>query len=808
MKKINNQPFYTKLALTTIILLVHFGIFAQEKSLVKGSVLDKKNTPVPFVTIIASHSGQPKPLSATISNTNGSFQLKLAQGKEYDLTFTSVGYKKTKRHIVCDTVSPLNIGKIIMQQDTLMIGEVNVKPLLQANDFEIIYNISADPEKDSLNLKQIINKLPKIFFNHEGKVKTENGGEVLVTRKGRKDALFRSEDIQTVLSRIPAKAFTTVKIILKPSKHKGEAEYVLDFSPDKSKILIGVLATPSVSYSLNDNAFSPSLSLVGSIDKVRFFANSSVSFTRPPESEYNRTMDDLATNTLVEQQQKKEREGESYNNKLVLSMDVFKKQYLGISFNYNNTETNFNAIEESTTTLADGSITASSLLTNSNNKLTNWRCNIDYELDFDKNERNLSFSYFISAKPNEVLFNKTNEQEGTGNIVLSREVEKNSVDDQKLQLRYTDKLFKKISLATLLSYSDREHTDSWQQYGQPGGTWDTQPSAYNKLSNRVKVLDGSATCVYQTKRIGIVGDININYPLEDKRLYWGSHGIEKQYITNKPLVTVSNQFYYFFKKDKLINSFLLIYTYNQQRPHSFYLSPNKTQLSEGFYQMGNPGLQNPYGHTIVLSIKRKKFMPNFSYYFSDNEIGTVLYKDNDGNMVQSYENNSKYRRFSMGYGQTFKKPASPNFVRVGFNLNYFTETTAYGKTDGITADIETNGAFEIIKKLYASFNFSYRQSFTKGYEKTQYSRPINGSLNLSYSVLKKKKASMRISLSSNPFAWGKRHITTTYTTDEYTQETVEINRRLPLSISVKATFGEFKAPPRTFNSAKMSGFSE
>ena len=793
------------------LLIVNFTSNAQNKYLVEGVVYNQDKEPLPFVTIIAGQKEANRHSTATISDSDGSFSLNILKGKEYVIEFSHAGYKRKHFSLRCDSVSKISIGDITLKKDTLLIKEVVVKPLLQVNEHEIIYNITADPERETANMMQIIDKLPKIYFDGKGRLKTENGGKILVTRNGKKDALFGGVALQDLLSKMPAMGFTQAKIILKPSpRYARIAEYVVDFSPDKSKRLIGVVASPTISYFLEDNSFSPSFGVAGSIDKVRFSGNSGISFINSPTNYYNRTVDNFEDNTRLNQKQENKKDGEKYNNCLALSVDLFKKHYLGASFAYNSTQTTLDATEKSILSGNSAVLNTLSSFKTSETNMENWSATIDYEFDFDKQERHLSLSYYMAASLKDETINFGNNQGDGNQSDLSKQKNRLNLDDQKLQLNYSEKFSKHTFLNGHLSYSERQHIDSWQQYNWIDRHWDESLNNYNHTKNITNILEGSAFCFFRVKK-GINFDtrIGFNYPVNASRKLTSHKGIENEYANNNLLINTRNKISFSSKKKKLFDRISFSYGLSQQRPNYYHVSVNREQLSEAYFKVGNPRLKPEVTHSLGFSFRRKWFRPYFSFSFSDNKIGSILYQDTDGNTIQTYENNSKYRNYRMIIGKMFRKKGSRNSLMIGLTPEYSTFSVGGKTTEGAIISANTTVHFKITKHLKAFVNLRYYQSFIEGYQRARASKPIRGEVSFNYSLMRKGTPFARINLTTNPFGWGDSRRTNTFTSEQFVQTTETINRQLPLSINLVFVLGKFKAKNvRVFsNSAKTTGFS-
>lgn len=797
-----------------IILLIIFicgnvKLMAQNHTEIRGEVYDQDKQALPFVTVVAREKGKKKMLKATVCNVRGSYTLSLLQKKQYELEYTFAGYKKKSYNLNCDTLAHIDIVRIVLEKDTIQLQEVEVKPLVHVTAREIVYNIMVDPERKTSNMQQIIEKVPSIHFDGSGNIAADDGKSIQVTFNGKDDALLKGVSLKTLLSRVPAMGMAQVRVIKDPPPKYGNVKYVVDLSQDMSKKLIGVVVSPDIAYSLQNNAFSPSAGFAGSIHRVRFSGSSGINIQNAPKSTYYRELENFEDKSLLVQEQERNTYGESYNNRLAMSLDVSKKHYLGMNFSYNISETNFKSTEESVRTGVNGAKTFSTAFRNSDRSMDLWKLGFDYEIDSDKEGSMFHLSAFLSGTPEEEQIRLGNNTDDP-NQKLTKQNNSIELNDRKIQLSYGSKIGKKLQLNNYLSYFERKNTDRWESYQKEAEVWRDMPEENSCLDNVTRNFDLMTFAHYPiNRRMYFSLNSTLSYPLKDERIVTqGEEGV-KQYGYEDLLVSARGGLSVILEKRKLIDGFAFYYSVNQLRPDYAHLSINKDQQSEGYYQVGNPNLEPELMHTINFSISRKWFNPFFSYHFSNNRIGTILTRDSEGNMVKSYANNSRFRSYSMSFAKRLRVSKNPQ-DRLIFRINpsYSEHYTQGEKTSGFHLSASCTWMQEITENLSAFANLNYWQNFNKGYQKSRKTRPVEGEFSLGYGINRNGMHIANISLSSNPFAWGKSSRKNTYTNDSFRQITRSTIKQMPLSISVSFSFGKFKVEPvRGFESAKTTGFA-
>ena len=157
---------------------------------VTGTVEDAEKNPVYYATVSISLSATPNRVyKAMASNDRGKFTLELPKGK-YIFKFRSVGYKEGVRNIELDSLG-VDLGTIVLQENTTELQEIVVRPLVEYNAREIVYNITADPDREKSGMLDIVSKVPFLSVIDD-KIVAENdpNKSIIILRNGKKDPLF------------------------------------------------------------------------------------------------------------------------------------------------------------------------------------------------------------------------------------------------------------------------------------------------------------------------------------------------------------------------------------------------------------------------------------------------------------------------------------------------------------------------------------------------------------------------------------------------------------------------------------------
>lgn len=155
------------------LLFVTLPLFSQGQKLVSGKVTDSLGQALPQANVIVK-SGY-KTIKYTLTDTLGFFEIKVPVLPEYDVKVTYFGYKPMVKHLSGQT--SLTGLKFVLTPDKTALKEVvinaDIPDFVQKKD-TIIYNLKALTDGSEQKLKDLVQKLPGIQIDKNGKI-TQNG---------------------------------------------------------------------------------------------------------------------------------------------------------------------------------------------------------------------------------------------------------------------------------------------------------------------------------------------------------------------------------------------------------------------------------------------------------------------------------------------------------------------------------------------------------------------------------------------------------------------------------------------------------
>lgn len=188
-----------------------------------GKIIDDKNSnPVEYVAIRLLKAKDSSIVTGVFSDADGKFNLENLAYGNYILKLTLTGFEP--KLIGGITVSAgakiYNVGTIRLDGDkALQIGEVTVKgqmDVLKAGIDKKVYNVGEDLSVKGGTANDILNRLPSIEVDQDGKVMMRGEGTVTILIDGRPSSLSGGNG-RTLLDALPAGSIERIEIVTNPS---------------------------------------------------------------------------------------------------------------------------------------------------------------------------------------------------------------------------------------------------------------------------------------------------------------------------------------------------------------------------------------------------------------------------------------------------------------------------------------------------------------------------------------------------------------------------------------------------------------
>ncbi|AZA83055.1 TonB-dependent receptor [Chryseobacterium lactis] len=210
----------------TLVLSAAAMAFAQEKAGISGSIVNKKNQPVPYASVTFSNKANKTLSDAVLTDEKGQYKLQLAPG-DYDITVEAIDYKKS---VVSKNITASgNIGALSIEPEatTTLDGKTQelqgvvitasaTKPFKVELDKKT-YDPSQDIVSKGGSLQDVLTNVPSVSVDTDGTVSMRGSTNVKFLINGKPSALLGIDDGANALQSIPADQIERIEVITNPS---------------------------------------------------------------------------------------------------------------------------------------------------------------------------------------------------------------------------------------------------------------------------------------------------------------------------------------------------------------------------------------------------------------------------------------------------------------------------------------------------------------------------------------------------------------------------------------------------------------
>ncbi|MEF9924178.1 MAG: TonB-dependent receptor [Muribaculaceae bacterium] len=229
-----------------VILITLTTIFSSHISAtnITGTVVDlKDNSPLPQAIIRLVSARDSSFIKGASSDIDGKFQLLDIKNGVYKISISYIGYEtQSKRVKASDGAGNVNLGKIAMKENTIMLKEttvVGVKAEIKVKEDTIEYNADSYKTQPNAVVEDLLKRLPGVEISSDGKI-TSNGKEITKILVDGKE--FFSDDPKVATKNIPVGIVDKLQVVDRKSDlarttgvDDGEDETVINLTVKKGK---------------------------------------------------------------------------------------------------------------------------------------------------------------------------------------------------------------------------------------------------------------------------------------------------------------------------------------------------------------------------------------------------------------------------------------------------------------------------------------------------------------------------------------------------------------------------------------------
>lgn len=210
----------------TLVLSAAAMAFAQEKAGVSGTIVNKKNQPVPYASVTFSNKANSALSDAVLTDEKGQYKLQLAPG-DYNITVEAIDYKKS---VVSKNITTAgNIGALSIEAEATSTIDGKTKEIQgvvitasAAKPYKVeLDKKTYDPSQDIVskggNLQDVLTNVPSVSVDTDGTVSMRGSTNVKFLINGKPSSLLGIDDGANALQSIPADQIERIEVITNPS---------------------------------------------------------------------------------------------------------------------------------------------------------------------------------------------------------------------------------------------------------------------------------------------------------------------------------------------------------------------------------------------------------------------------------------------------------------------------------------------------------------------------------------------------------------------------------------------------------------
>lgn len=255
-----------KLKLLAVFAALPFLIFAQKSHRVTGYILDKNTAEaLPFATVALLDAGK-KFVSGTTTNETGGFQITLTKADTFYINAQYVGFQPLDTLLAAPGDQSSSNLMLLLVPKTGQLAEVTVSAEKTTGSVQMdkqTFSVAKLRNTTSGTGLDVLQRLPSVRINAEGKILMCGNAEFLVTVNGK----FTNQTAADVLAQLPANTIENIEIISAPSASldaEGKACIINIVTKQNLAAGWGILANANANGAARLNSTSSIFSLLSS----------------------------------------------------------------------------------------------------------------------------------------------------------------------------------------------------------------------------------------------------------------------------------------------------------------------------------------------------------------------------------------------------------------------------------------------------------------------------------------------------------------------------------------------------------------
>ncbi len=689
-----------------ISLIVSGHFFAQEiQATITGKVAEESTKEMmEFVNIGLFTVSDSSVVSGTESDKNGNYFFKDVKAGNYFVRVSFVGFETVKTPSISldQNNQYIDLGITLFKVSGQLLGGVDItaeKSYMETSIDKKVYNVDKDMMSNSGSASQILENIPSVAVDLDGKVSLRGMSNVTILVNGRPSALMKVNSA-AALQQIPANTIERIEIITNPS-----AKY----KPDGTGGVINIVLKKNVNQGFNGSLTANTgyndrynSTLIMNYNPGKINISGSYGFRQDYRNRIStdvRQTKDSSENVVSDFNNSNTAYYRPISHTANLSVDYFinKNNTIGISGDY--FYTNFLQTENMITTVSNGK---DSII----NDFDRHRLNKEQEYDkefsayiehkFKKEDHTLQLEFNIAKHFEEEKnsFIETRRVLSSPNVFDSTQI-RQWENAGSVMLEYVNPISEDVELEAGYS-TEWFHQDFdflSKSYNYPSDSWIKNDIKSKRFLFKQDLHTLYATYSQSIEEFGFLVGFRAEQAYINSYLVSLDSVVKQDYFKLYPSVHLSLE-------TGENSEMQLSYSKRINRPEGDELNPFPEYDNPRYLTAGNPKLKPEQIHSVELGYLLKKnkitFAPTIYYKYIYDSFTEISKYINDSTLLSTFENlsTSQESGLELIYSHQVKKALSFNFSSNVYyneinasNLGYADKITTISGTAKLGANI-------------------------------------------------------------------------------------------------------------------------
>ena len=611
---------------------------------VKGQVLDSlSRETVPYAAInFALASAPQKSVALLACDLDGIFEVTLEKPGKYIVTLQSLGKKTTSKTFVLGKQKTLDLGKLLMRDDSEVLNEVTVtaqKKMVKVEMDKLTYSLDEDPEAQTSNTLDMLRKVPMITVDGNDEIQLQGSTNFKIYVNGKPSNMMNNNPAD-VLKSMPANSVKDIEVITDPGA-KYDAEGVGG--------IINIITTKNAleGYTASLNADASVQGRMGAgayvsakIGKFGITGNYKYNHENSPWNESSSVRETYGSETnmrtLLSQEGRSKRQGPFQFGYLEGSYEIDSLNLLSVGVNLFRGEAT-NKTEYDVDMMQGDDLTDFAYRFDRRSRSTSvfgsTDVNVDYQHSTHRKDELLTFSYRFSHTPNDnESYTDLYDMEGNydqDDLYPRWDINDASAVEHTAQIDYTTPLWEGHTIEAGAKYIfRRSDSETLRQYQDSvTGDWNAEYDANSDFQHNQHIYSAYLGYTVNIGKLGIkAGARAEGTSLNANFAYAPEMNFSTNYFNVVPNLTLS------YKID-MAQQIRVGYNMRIRRPNIWNLNPYVDTTDPENISFGNPNLDPEKSNRLSLNYSyfNTKFNmnANLTYRFENNGIEEIVRMNNN-----------------------------------------------------------------------------------------------------------------------------------------------------------------------------------